>query len=114
MGMQTHNTGLVPSPTTPRNDKLLGWVVGLLVVTVVGLAVVLVRLAAVQHEVDQLTGLVASRSDTVVVDDQVALDGCRLLGAIAAEQGISVTDVFNGGSLEACEAAAQEGAAAAR
>jgi hypothetical protein len=114
MGMQTHNTALVPSPTTPRNDKLLGWVVGLLVVTLVGLGVALVRLADVQDEVARLTGLVASRSDTVVVDDSVALDGCRLLGAMAAEQGISVTDVFDGGTLDACEAAAQEGAEAVR
>jgi hypothetical protein len=107
------------APASAQRDSGSGLAtaVWVLVAAVAVLAVVtvmlLVRVSSLEGQVQQ-----ASSSNGIGIPSsaspQQVDDVCRLLGAIAAKDGIAIASVFDAATMTTCESAAQAGADSAR
>lgn len=118
MGMQTQMTEsqLVESRAEQTQGRLLvaAWVMaGMLAALVVALLVQGAKLAQVEQTVNQLQYSGSSSATDFAAQQQID-SLCRLIGAVAVKQGVSVSAAFDGQTLSSCEQAATEGASAAR
>ncbi len=111
MGMQIQ--GEAPGSAQRDTSGSLATAVWVLVAAVAVLVVVtvmlLVRVSSLEDRVQQTSpynGIdIASPASPQQVDDV-----CRLLGAIAAKDGIPIASVFDASTMTTCESAAQAGA----
>lgn len=117
MGMQTQVTEaqLVDSRAVQTQRRLLvaAWVMAaLLAALVVALLVQGARIADLERSVQQAEFSAGSGTDFAAQQQIDSL--CRLLGAVAAKQGVPVSEAFTGQTMSSCEQAATEGASGAR
>lgn len=118
MGMQTQVTEaqLVDSRAVQTQRRLLvaAWVMAaLLAALVVALLVQGARIADLEKSVQQAEFSTGDAAFDPSAGQQV-LEVCRLLGAVAEKNDIALGDVFNGQTMNGCEALAREGASAVR